>query len=54
MKKKSNLVNLQERLWINICNLWYGIPGESVMKLYHEMSSRVKVGCKAKGGSTMY
>ena len=30
----------------------YGIPGERVIKLYYEMSPRVEVGCKVKGGST--
>ena len=35
-----------------ICILWYGIFGESDMKLYDEMSSRLGVGCKVKGGST--
>ena len=51
---KKELINLQKRLWINICNLLYDIPGESVMKLYDEMSSRVDVGSKVKGGSTIY
>ena len=51
---ERNLLNLQKRLQINLCNLWYDIPGESFMKLYDGMSSRVEVGCKVKGGSTMY
>ena len=52
MKKKSGRPS--ERLWINICTVRYCIPGESVMKLYDEMSSRLEVWCKVKGGSTMY
>ena len=55
MKKKSGkLPNNRKRLWDNICNLWYSIPRETVMKLYDEMPSRVEAVCKAKGGSTMY
>ena len=49
---KKNLVSLQKRLRINICKLWYGISGESVIKLYCEMSSRIELGCKMKGRST--
>ena len=52
MKNKSGKPS--ERLWINVCNLWYGIPGESVMKLYDEMSSRVEVWSTVNGGFTMY
>ena len=55
MKKKSGkLPNNRKSLWDNICNLWYSIPRETVMKLYDEMPSRVEAVCKAKGGSTMY
>ena len=51
---RNNLKKKSGKLLINICNLLYCIPGESVMKLCDEMSSRVEVGYKVKGGSTMY
>ena len=44
MKTKSGKPS--EKALDYICNLWYGNPGESVMKLYDEMSSRLELGVR--------
>ena len=43
MKKESGkLPNNKKKLWNNICNFWYGIPRETVMKLSDKMPTRVE------------
>ena len=54
-EKENSLASKQKekKALENICNLWYGIPRETVNKMYDVMPSMMEAVPKAKGGSTM-